>query len=519
MDLQLDFYITDDPSQPMTNITLFVAGGGTRTFKNFNATTQSYAPEAATSAVLLRTSAASYEQRFSDGSKEVFSTATAVTGAGRKVFLTQRVDAAGNAVTLTYDGSFRLVAVTDVIGQVSTVTYGQAGDTLKITRITDPFGRTAQFAYDGAGNLQQITDMIGMTSQFTYTGSFINALTTPYGTTTFAYGDLSTNAALPSSERWLEATDPLGGKERLEYRHDAPGIATTEPAATAPPFGENANLQYRNSFYWDKKAMMEAPGDYTKAKITHWLHIDANTASGVVESEKQPLENRVAYQYPGQNSGLTVIGTSESPTSLGRKTSEGQAETYSTTYNTQGNPTRQTDPVGCGLIHDYDPSGIDLLTIRKEAVISDIFFNYLLASYTYTDAQHPVSLHQPLTATDAGGQVTSYTYNARSQKLTETVTRNGQPETTAWAYDANGYLQYITGPVAGASVGFTYNGFGRVQDSHRLGRLCRDLRLRRPEPPAEKHPSRRHLRANHLQPTRCRVGARPPGPLDPLRAR
>ena len=215
-----------------------------------------------------------------------------MTGAGRKVFLTQRVDATGNAVGLTYDSSFRLIAVTDTLGQVSTFTYGQPGDPLKITRITDPFGRTAQFAYNGAGYLQQITDMIGLTSQFTYTGSFINALTTPYGTTTFAYGDVGAGA---NAIRWLEATDPLGGKERLEYRHNAPGIAPGDPVATVPSVPgwslSNVYLNYRNSFFWDKKAMMDAPGDYTQAKITHWLHTsDYNAAAGVKESEKNPLE-------------------------------------------------------------------------------------------------------------------------------------------------------------------------------------------------------------------------------------
>lgn len=305
-------WIVDDPSLPSANATLIVAGGGARVFQSFDAGTQSYAPDAATKAVLARTSATSYEQRFSDGSKEVFSTATAVTGAGRKVFLTQRVDATGNAVGLTYDSTYRLTAVTDTLGQVSTFTYNQPGDPLKITRITDPFGRTAQFAYDGASNLQQITDMIGLTSQFSYTGSFINALTTPYGTTIFAYGEVGAGT---STIRWLEATDPLGGKERLEYRHNAPGIAASDPAGTVPAGISliNAYLNYRNSFFWDKKAMMEPTLDYTKAQITHWLHAeDGNAAAGVKESAKSPLENRVWYQYPNQPLPYDV-GTSEQP--------------------------------------------------------------------------------------------------------------------------------------------------------------------------------------------------------------
>jgi hypothetical protein len=56
------------------------------------------------------------------------------------------------------------------------------------------------------------------------------------------------------------------------------------------------------------------PGDYTKARRTHWLHLgtDLNTCSGTVGSEKPPLENRVWYTYAGQgvwNFGLLTEGT------------------------------------------------------------------------------------------------------------------------------------------------------------------------------------------------------------------
>ena len=66
----------------------------------------------------------------------------------------------------------------------------------------------------------------------------------------------------------------------------------------------NSYINGRNSFYWDKYAMKTAPGDYTKARITHWLHgVSTAVSVGVKESEKQPLENRVWYAYPGQTWG------------------------------------------------------------------------------------------------------------------------------------------------------------------------------------------------------------------------
>ena len=65
-------WIVDDPSLPSADATLIVAGGGARFFKSFDPGTQSYAPEASTKAVLVRTSATSYVQRFSTVQRRSF---------------------------------------------------------------------------------------------------------------------------------------------------------------------------------------------------------------------------------------------------------------------------------------------------------------------------------------------------------------------------------------------------------------------------------------------------------------
>ena len=112
-----------------------------------------------------------------------------------------------------------------------------------------------------------------------------------------------------------------------------------------------------------------------------------------------------------------------------------------------GNPV-----AGRRLTYDYDTAnGVDLINVRQttgtnnETVLQ-------LANYTQ---------HKPQTVTDAAGQVATYTYNSAGQVLTETRTRNGNQETTTWAYDTNGYLMSITGPLPGATVSFTYDDYGR----------------------------------------------------------
>ena len=225
---------------------------------------------------------------------DVFSQPDGAATFPRKVFMTQSTDAQGNTTSYSYDGSYRLVAVTDAIGQVTTLSY-QNADPLKITKVTDPFGRFASFDYDPqSGHLVKITDAVGIVSAFNYASSdFIQALTTPYGTTSFAHGESANNI----SSRWLEALDPLGGKERLEYQWGTAALPATEPAAVVPAGFASANvsLDQANSFFWDKRAMALYPGDYTKASITHWLQQGAPPNHQTVDDR----EHEAAAREPG----------------------------------------------------------------------------------------------------------------------------------------------------------------------------------------------------------------------------
>jgi YD repeat-containing protein len=69
----------------------------------------------------------------------------------RRIFLTDVIDPQGQTLHFTYDGQLRLVALTDAIGQVTTIAYELSSDPLKITKVTDPFGRSARFEYDADG--------------------------------------------------------------------------------------------------------------------------------------------------------------------------------------------------------------------------------------------------------------------------------------------------------------------------------------------------------------------------------
>jgi RHS repeat-associated protein len=441
-------YVSDDPNAQLPLTGLYRSGGGAEIFA-FNSSSQTFTPDSQSHATLVKTGAASYERRMPDGSKQVFSLSNGATSYPRRVFMTQMVDPAGNAVSIGYDASFRVTTITDALGQVTTLAYELVGDPLKITKVTDPFGRFATFEYTN-GELTRITDEIGIQSQFTYTTGTdsIDSLTTPYGTTSFVRGQSGTN-------RWIEMTDPLGGKERVEYRDQAPGINASDPVAPNATGITNASLDIANTFYWDKKAMLVAPGDYTKAKITHWLYNADGSVSDIISSEKQPLENRVWYTYAGQPD-YQHAGPSANPSQVARVLGDSSTQLSQFEYNSIGKTTKTTDSAGRVMSHIYDTNNIDLLEIRQTRGTN----NELLSKFTYN------GLHEPLTDTDAAGQPTTYTYNAQGQMLTR---KNAKNETTTYAYGGTvptGCLASITSPPfnsVSAVTSFTYDSFKRVR--------------------------------------------------------
>jgi RHS repeat-associated protein len=464
-------YVKDRGSSA-SDVTVILGGGGAEVY-TYDTSTQTYKVQRDSQTILTRFTSPSlyYERQYPNGSKDVYASSDGANPPN--IFLTQRIDSAGNAITFHYDADLRLISVTnDALGQPpTTITYLSTNPLVPeyylIWKVTDPFGRFAQFDYTTSSprQLNKITDVIGITSQFGYqTGSdFINTMTTPYGTTSFATGE-------SDYDRWLEATDQSGAVERAEFNSDSTSqIPDSDPLGV--PSGimySNIYLSYRNTFYWDKNAMAQAAGDYTKARIWHWCHglipTIRTASSSIVESEKMPLENRVWYNYPGQTSasdenGVTLASPSKAAVLLSAQYG-GSTQLWQYSYNSIGKVTQVSDPLPSPTprttTYAYDTNNIDLLSVHQGAD--------LVASYSNYN-----SLHEPQTVTDAAGQNTYYSYNTNGQILTRTNAKN---ETTTFGYGdgsaghPTGYLTSITSPAinnASAVTSFTYDSFNRVR--------------------------------------------------------
>lgn len=397
-------------------------------------------------AMLYRTSEGpTFERVWPDGTREIFG-ATGPTGLA---YRTKLIDPAGNTLEFQYTNNgttILLNKMVDEIGQETVFEYAASSTTP--TKITDPFGRFTTFSYDAEGRLTSITDVVGITSQFSYkdAGNFIQTLTTPYGSTQFATGFTGTT-------RWLQATHPNGDLERMEFRHNAEGIPSNLGTVPANMNVSGAYNNFRNALHWDRKAMKDAPGDVSKAHLTHFLHTQAiSVTSGLVESEKLALEGRVFFNYEGQ-SNPNVQSDSNRRTKIGRLLDDGSTQLYQFEYNAAGNPTKMIDPLGRTTLLTYAGNLSDVIEVRQ--LDGGGASTTLLTSFTYNDQ------HRPLTITDAAGNTTTLTYNDRGQPLTR-VMPNG--DTTTFTYDANGYLTQTDGPLAGTvdQATMTYDAKGRL---------------------------------------------------------
>lgn len=453
-------YITDDPTNPGASVSRYLPGGGAYYYTGYNSTIGTFATESDDNSilVLVSESPAIYKRLLPDGRVDVYAQSNGNIAYPRNIFLSQVIDPQGNTLTLNYDGQMRLTSLTDATGRQTTFSYNIPAQPLLVSQITDPFGRSATLTYDSAGRLSSITDILGLTSSFTYdANALVNVMTTPYGTTSFSY----TAPGTSGPPRFLDITDPLGYHEREEWVEPAPNIPDSDPTATVPtgmplPL-ENEYLEYRDSFHWDKSAYLLASCtptggcDYTKAVDWHFAHVpNTSTKSTTIESIKNPLENRIWFNYPGQTISY-YAGTFNRPIATGRVLDDGTTQISQTAYGTTGffQPTQEIDPLGRTTSFSY-LNPIDLSTIYQETagnaqtVLAQIGYNYD---------------HRPLTYIDAAGQVSRSSYNAAGQLTSVTNPLN---QTTTYNYNSTGDLTSIVNANGATAATYTYDAYDRV---------------------------------------------------------
>jgi RHS repeat-associated protein len=479
-------YIEDDPNNPGNAVTRIASGGGGYDYSLvqdgvngmvYDSTTGGFTPETYDNSQLFRYPAkgpaTSYVRYMPGGSKEVYALPNGATSAPRLMFLTQVVDPAGNATTLSYDGTLRLTSITDAMGRKTTFQYGLSTAPLLITAIIDPFGRSSKLTYDTEGRLSSITDPIGITSIFTYGSAsepnFITALTTPYGTSKFS-DTLNPNDPQPYFARSLAMTDPLGYVDFLYFQQDQ-SLTGTPSNETVTPSGmsnDNSLLEWRNTYYWNRHASAnggvstDANGNPTAENwadptIYHWLHFCCSYtyASNQLGSVKKPLEEyREWFNYPGMaTSGYYYFsGTLIKPSATGRVLDDGTTQLTRATYNRFGLPLTTTDATHRTTRFAYATNSIDLLTVEQLTATPSTYTT--IATFANYNSQH-----EPQSYTGPDEQTWQYNYNSAGQL---SLVTDPKSEKTTYNYDTLGRLSTVVDANNKTILILTYDSADRV---------------------------------------------------------
>ncbi|MBK8220826.1 MAG: hypothetical protein IPK73_07375 [Candidatus Obscuribacter sp.] len=296
-------YLTVDPISSVALVR--VVGGGSEQYTP-DVVSGLYPPALESQAQLVAMGGGVYERRLPDGSVETFNQAD--SSSPPRIFMTEMKDPQGLTCQIQYDSNFRIVSITDAIGQVSTVSYlsntpGNPGF-YKISGVTDPFGRSCSLAYDpSATNLLSITDVINLKSQFAYdnTSSFITQLNSPYGTTSF----------------YQYVPGVVGGIP-------AQGLRCTFPDGTSSVI-ENWLNEAKTTYFWDRHATQLYPADpankiYTHCEQTKFtFNLQTGFEGPVKQWEIHPLESQspIYFTYPSPY-GPNFQGNSNRPLSITR---------------------------------------------------------------------------------------------------------------------------------------------------------------------------------------------------------
>jgi RHS repeat-associated protein len=371
---------------------------------------------------------------------------------GSPLLVTEITDPFGRSATFTYNASGQLASITDVLGITSSYTYGQGSDPDFINTLTTPYGSTTFTYGDSSTNSSlgdtrflKTVDPLGRTTYVEFDqgvdagdsggGVLINPSLMPTGMTvcdeylyyrnTFyfdpnqyvlATAGGSLNYSDATVYHWLHTSDGTTTSNFLEsekkplenrvwynypeqpnciYAPVSSGGAVINGASARPSaIGrvlDNGTTQLQ-TFEYNAEGNVTQATDAIGRQTTNTYAtngIDLLSTANTTNGADQVLETRT---YNSQHEPLTITGAN------------GRTSHYQ--YNTAGQATRYTDPLGHATAMTFDSMG------HLQSVQGPI------TGQKYTYAYDNVG--RVAAATDPAGSTVRYTYDAADRLISAT---------------------------------------------------------------------------------------------------
>lgn len=384
----------------------------------------------------------------------------------------------------------------------------------KITSITDPDGRRVLYDYDSNGNLISVTDPMGNVTRYTYNadhdltgiidsrGNNIYSITydsqervTRYteGAETYYITYVSENETRKRDSQgnvWRyffdehgminKEIDPLGNViERLhnhitgtslDWEKDANGNTTSYEYDTNGNMTKITDAMGKETLYtYDPNFNQILTETDANDVVTRYEYDTRGNNTKIIRDSGGPLQSGIAFTY---NSNGNMTGRTDP---LGNTTRYiydtngnitqiidplGQTTTF--TYDNRGNRLSETDPLWNTTTYTYDL--LDRLISVTDPTGNRVTYSYDnngnqiaitdAGGNTYTNTYD--SYNRLIKVTDPLGHITRYSYDSKGNR-TQVVDANGNQ--TNYSYDALG-RQIQTINALNYATGYTYDGAG-----------------------------------------------------------
>ncbi|MEO6291124.1 MAG: DUF6531 domain-containing protein, partial [Burkholderiaceae bacterium] len=319
---------------------------------------------------------------------------------------------------LQFNAAGKLVSQTARNGWTYTLAYNA---TNQLATVINQFGRALTFSYDAAGMLSTVSTPDGQQISYQYNSNKV-IIYAGYGQNN-AQNSIQYLYENPSYPKHLTGIVDENNNRYATYAYDSAGRAiSSEHAGGAEryqvSYGSNATTAALN----------------TSATIT------------------DPLGTARSYSYSNTAGKLAVTGANI--------TTNGQmpgSDAASRVQNSAGLIDSETDYLGVQTMHTWDMS-------RRLPLATTVAAN-TPAAQTTTTAWHP-TLRLPVSVAESG-RVSTYTYDAAGNKLSQTVTdtatntATGQSQVTHWQYNSQGLVSSETAP-NGATTQYGYDAAGNL---------------------------------------------------------
>lgn len=394
----------------------------------------------------------------------------------------------GNSTTYyTYNNAGSLTEIKDPLGNITTMTYDDAGNLLTTTRPL--IGATTYENYDFKGNPQKTTYPNGNITLYTYdilgriktiTNQADNAVTQYFYVTTS--GTCQTCGSGGGTGEIDYIILPEGNK--IDYDYDSAGnlIKITDNE------GNSINYTYDTKGNRTREDIKD-----TSKTIQKTVSYEYNQLSQLIKTIKpdntytlnsyDARGNRIAAKNPNGNTTAYFYDTLNR---LSKVMQPGGVQT-GYTYDKRGNLTSVKDANGNTTIYEYDNQNRLIKTISLDTGITTYTYDLngnmktktdakgITITYSYDTANRLMNIIFPDTAqnitytydscingkgrlcrmTDASG-TTSYEYSAKGQVTKETKIIDNVTYITEYGYDKNGNLKTMKYP-SGRVVTYDYS--------------------------------------------------------------